>query len=103
MGTPSVNAHSDATRRFRIWLSWIFLGLGLLGHLLSARAIGGTYVAFRDHIAGFVILLLVSGAIVGVLGWRFWRGRNDITLLIIGAVQALLGLLVYLERFGVHG
>jgi len=30
---------------------------------------------------------------------RFWRGRHDITLLILGALQALLGLVVYVERF----
>jgi hypothetical protein len=79
------------------------LGLGFLGHLFSARAIGGTYVAFRDHIFGFFLILLVSGAIVAGLGWRFWRGRHDITLLIIGALQALFGLLVYINRFSVHG
>jgi hypothetical protein len=103
MESPPVTAASDASRRYRIWLGWVLLGLGLLGHLLAARAIGGTYVAYRDHIFGFVILLLVSGAIIAGLGWRFWRGRNDITLLTIGAVQALLGLFVYIERFHVHG
>jgi hypothetical protein len=103
METPSVSADSHASRRYRIWLGLILLGLGLLGHLLAARAIGGTYVAFRDHIFGFVMLLLVSGAIIAGLGWRFWRSRNDITLLTIGAVQALLGFFVYIERFHVHG
>jgi hypothetical protein len=103
MESPSVTAAPRAASRYRIWLGWVLLGLGLLGHLLAARAIGGTYVAYRDHIFGFVMLLLVSGAIIGGLGWRFWRGRNDITLLTIGALQALLGLLVYMQRFRVHG
>jgi hypothetical protein len=103
MESPSPNAAPRAARRFRIWLGWALLGLGLLGHLLAARAIGGTRVAYRDHIFGFVLLLLVSGAIIAGLGWRFWRGRNDITILTIGALQAFLGLLVYIERFSVHG
>jgi hypothetical protein len=103
MESPSVTTGPRATSRYRIWLGWVLLGLGLAGHLLAARAIGGTYLAYRDHIFGFVILLLVSGAIIAGFGWRFWRGRNDITLLTIGAVQALLGLLVYVERFRVHG
>jgi hypothetical protein len=101
--TPTVTAVSSEARRYRIWLGWVLLGLGLLAHLLAGRAIGGTYVAYRDHIFGFVVLLLVSGAIIGGLGWRFWRGRSDITLLAIGALQALFGLLVYIERFRVHG
>jgi hypothetical protein len=81
----------------------MLLGIGLLLHLLSARAIGGSYVAYRDHIFGFVILTLVSGVIIAGIGWRFWRGRHDITLLILGAVQAIAGLDVYLNRFSVHG
>lgn len=86
---------------------WTLLGailtlLGLLGHLLAARAIGGTHIAFRDHIAGFVLIALISGAIIFGLGSRFWKGRYDISLLVFGAVQALMGLFVYLERFHVH-
>jgi hypothetical protein len=91
------------TSRRRTWLGVVLLGLGLLGHLLAARAIGGTYLAYRDHIAGFVGLSLVSGAVIAGLGRRFWRGRNDVTLLVLGALQALLGLVVYLNRFSVHG
>jgi len=75
----------------------------LLLHLLSARAIGGSYVAYRDHIFGFVVLTLVSGAIIAGLGWRFWKGRYDITLLILGAVQTIVGIVVYINRFSVHG
>jgi hypothetical protein len=77
----------------------VLLAAGLLGHLLAAQAIGGSYVAYRDHIFGFFILSLVSGAVIAGLGWRFWRGRHDITLLILGVLQALLGLVIYLERF----
>jgi hypothetical protein len=103
MGTPSMPSDSSSNRRSRILLGWVLLGLGLLGHLLAARAIGGTYLAFRDHIAGFVILTLVSLAIIGGLGWKFWKTRRDITVLAVGAVQAILGLVVYIQRFSVHG
>ena len=44
-----------------------------------------------------------QGAIIAGLGWKFWRGRKDITLLIIGVVQALFGIIVYINRFSVHG
>jgi len=84
-------------------LGIVLLGAGLVGHLLAARAIGGSYVAYRDHILGFVLLTLVSGAITALLGWRFWRGRHDITVLAVGIVQALIGLVIYIERFSVHG
>ena len=85
--------------RRRIWIGVLLLVAGLLGHLFAARAIGGSYVAYRDHISGFVLLTLVSGAVIAGLGWRFWRGRHDITLLILGALQAVVGFVIYLERF----
>jgi hypothetical protein len=83
-------------------LGVLLLPAGLLGHLLAARAIGGSYVAYRDHIFGFFLILVVSGGIIAALGWRFWKGRRDITLLIVGVVQALFGLVIYLERFRIH-
>lgn len=86
-----------------IWLGVILLVAGFLGHFFAARAIGGTYIAYRDHIFGFVVLTLVSAAIVALLGMRFWKGRHDITLLTVGVIQALIGLLVYVNRFSVHG
>jgi hypothetical protein len=84
-------------------LGVLLLGVGLLLHLLSARAIGGSYLAYRDHIFGFVVLTLVSGAIIAGLSWRFWKGRHDITLLILGSVQTIVGIVVYINRFSVHG
>jgi len=57
----------------------ILLGLGFLGHSFAARAIGGSYIAFRDHIFALFVILLVTGAIIAGLAWRFWRGRQDIT------------------------
>jgi hypothetical protein len=85
------------------WLGVLLLAVGLLGHLLAARAIGGSYIAYRDHIFGFFLILVVSGAIIAGLGWRFWKGRNDITMLIVGVAQALFGIAVYIGRFHVHG
>ena len=84
-------------------LGVILLVVGFLGHYFAARAIGGTYIAYRDHIFGFFVILLVTGLIIAGLGWRFWKGRRDITLLIVGVVQALLGVWVYMGRFSVHG
>jgi hypothetical protein len=82
-------------------LGIILIIVGLLGHLLAAHAIGGSAMAYRHHIFGFFLILLVTGAIIAGIGWRFWRGRRDITLLIIGTVQALFGAAIYVERFHV--
>jgi hypothetical protein len=103
MGMPSMTEGPSSTRRTRILLGLVLLALGFLGHVLAARAIGGSSVAFRDHIAGFFLILVVTGVIIAGLGWKFWRGRHDTTILIIGAVQALFGLFVYIQRFTVHG
>jgi hypothetical protein len=91
------------TDRRLIWLGVLLIVVGFFGHFFAARAIGGTYIAFRDHIGGFFLILFVTGAIIAGLGRLFWRGRNDITLLIIGAVQALIGIFIYINRFSVHG
>jgi hypothetical protein len=81
----------------------VLLVLGLLGHVFAAQAIGGTQLAYRDHLLGFVVITVVAGAIIFGAGSRFWRGRHDISLLLLGAVNALVGLLVYVQRFHVHG
>ena len=86
-----------------VWLGALLIIVAFFCHYFAARAIGGSYVAFRDHIAGFFLILIVTGAIIAGLGWRFWKGRHDITLLIIGVVQAAFGVLVYLQRYNVHG
>jgi hypothetical protein len=84
-------------------LGVILLVVGFFGHYFAARAIGGSHIAYRDHIFGFFVILLVTGLIIAGLGWRFWKGRRDITLLIVGVVQALLGIWVYIGRYNVHG
>lgn len=101
METPRTIGVAGKVSRRRIWLGVILVGVGLLGHLLAAQGIGGSAIAYQHHILGFFLILVVSGAIVAGLSWLFWRGRHDISLLIIGAIQALLGLAVYLERFNV--
>lgn len=91
------------TKQTRTWLGLVLLVAGFLGHYFAARAIGGTYIAFRDHLGGFVGLTLVSGLIVWAVSLKFWKGRNDISFLIVGALQALLGVYIYINRFSVHG
>jgi hypothetical protein len=72
----------------------LLLGLGLLGHLYAAHAIGGSRTAYTHHVLGFALILLVTGGLIAGVGWRFWRSRVATAVLAIGAVQALLGLLV---------
>ena len=86
---------------FRLWLGIVLMAAGLSGHLFAAQAIGGYFIAYRDHIFGFVMGAIVTGVIIVLLGKRFWRGRHDITVLIIGAVQAIGGLLIYINRFNI--
>ena len=99
----SPSAPGEKMSRRWIWLGVVLLVVGFFGHFLAARAIGGSYVAYRDHMIGFVGVTLLSGALIAGLGRLFWRGRHDITLLILGAVQALFGIFIYIERFHFHG
>ena len=96
----SVAIASPPNRRLA-WLGVLLIVVGFLGHFFAARAIG-TYIYYRDHIFGFFLILLVTGPIIAGLGWRFWKGRHDITLLTVGVVQALFGAVIYVERFHIH-
>ncbi|HEY8850862.1 MAG TPA: hypothetical protein VIM36_01670 [Gemmatimonadaceae bacterium] len=80
------------------WLGVLLIVVGFLGHFFAARAFG-TYIYYRDHIAGFFLILLVTGSIIAGLGWKFWKGRNDITVFVIGLVQATFGIAIYLMRY----
>ena len=93
----SVAIASPSNRRLA-WLGVLLIVVGFLGHFFAARAIG-TYIYYRDHIFGFFLILLVTGSIIAGLGWKFWKGRKDITVLIIGVVQALVGIVIYINRF----
>ena len=101
MGAQYSTAVAGTPSRRLVWLGVILLAVGLLGHLLAAHGTGGRPVDYRHHVFGFFILSLVSAPLIAGLGWRFWRGRHDVTLLILGALQALLGLIIYLDRFRV--
>jgi cell division protein FtsW (lipid II flippase) len=90
-------------RRSLIWLSVLLLAIGFLGHYFAAQAIGGSYIAFRDHIAGFFLILVVTGGIIAGVGWKFWKTRRDTMLLTISGVQAIFGIVIYMQRFNVHG
>jgi len=103
MDTLHTTAGADSTRGTITAIGVVLLLVGLLEHLLSARAIGGSYIAFRDHIFGFLLITIVFGAIIFGLGLRFWKGRRDISLLALGVVNVLVGFYVYLQRFHVHG
>ena len=94
---PADSARSSVV----MWLGGVLLAAGLSGHLFAAVAIGGHYIAYRDHIFGFVFLTLVAGVVLVLLGRRYWRGRHDVTVLILGVVQAVIGFVIYLNRFNV--
>ena len=101
MTTPNALPVAYKKNHAYIWLGVLLIVVGFLGHFFAARAIGGTYIAFRDHIFGFFLILVVTGAIIAVLGRFFWRGRTDITVLTIGVVQALFGIVIYINRYHV--
>jgi len=101
MGTSGAISAAGSVSRTRIWLGVLLVVVGFFGHFFAARAIGGSYVAFRDHIFGFFLILVVTGGIIAWLGTRFWKGRRDLTVLIIGVVQALFGIVIYIFRYHV--
>ena len=103
MATSAEAPVAGKTNPIFSWFGALLIIVAFLCHFFAARAIGGSYIAFRDHIAGFLVILAVTGAIIAGFGWRFWKGRGDITLLIIGVVQALFGIVVYIQRYHVHG
>ena len=102
MDTPSAAAPPSTSRLLR-WGGMLLLGIGLLGHLYAAYAMGGSRVAYTHHVLGFFLILVVTGAIIAALGWRFWRSRPDITVLAVGIVQALFGILVATEPIRTAG
>jgi hypothetical protein len=53
----------------------------------------------RQHVFGFFLILVVTGAVIAALGRWLWRDRPHVTWLVVAAVQALFGLIIYLERF----
>ena len=76
--------------------------VGLLGHVLAARAMGGSRIAYVHHVLGFFIIAVPTGLLLLGLARLFWRGRHGVTLLAFAAVQALLGLAVYVGQLQSH-
>jgi high-affinity Fe2+/Pb2+ permease len=98
--TADITQGTEA-RPLRLGLVTVLLLAGLAGHLLAARLIGSS-IAYRDHVAGFVLIAVVTGILLLGLERLFWRGRRDVTLLSFGLVQALFGVVVFFLRPGVH-
>lgn len=99
MDTLPTAAGPRPTPRWSAWGGMLLLAVGLLGHLYAAHAIGGSRMAYTHHVLGFFLILLVTGGLIAGVGWRFWRSRAALAVLVIGAVQALVGLMVAAEPF----
>lgn len=95
-GSPVV-APSPPARRSPPTAALVLLGVGLLGHLWAAHAMGGSRTAYTHHVLGFLLILVVTGAALLGLGRRLWRSRPGRTLLVIGLVQAAFGVWIALE------
>ena len=102
METPHEMPFADAGHG-RYGLAVALLVVGLLGHVLAARAMGGYRIAYVHHVAGFFIILAVTGGVVALAGWSVWRSRRDVMWLTIGALQALFGAVIYAMQIGLIG
>lgn len=75
----------------------VMLGLGLAAHLWAAHLGGGSALHYGHHVFGFFLILAVTGGLIAGLGWLFWRSRPDLTLIAVGVVQVLFGVLVVVD------
>jgi uncharacterized membrane protein len=96
--TPARSPHSRRIGTATAGIAAALLLLGLLGHVLAARAMGGSRVAYVHHVLGFFIIAALTALPLLGLARLFWRGRHGVTLLAFAAVQALLGLAVYADQ-----
>ena len=99
MASSFTAAAHPSTGRWLRWGGWLLLGLGLLGHLYAAYFMGGSRIAYSHHTLGFGLILLVTGGLIAGLGYLFWRSRPALTFLIIGLVQALIGIWIGLQQY----
>ena len=82
----------------RVGLTVVLLIVGLLGHVVAAREMGGYRLAYIHHVLGFFFIALVTGLLMLGVGWLLWRGRRRPSLLAFSAVQAALGIAVMLGQ-----
>lgn len=100
--TPQPAPHVRRIGAATAWIAAVLLLVGLLAHVLAARAMGGSRIAYVHHIFGFFIIAVLTGLPLLGLARLFWRGRHGVTLLAFAAVQALLGLAVYWNQIQPH-
>ncbi len=81
-----MRVHAHLQPNVRLWLGVLLLAAGLFFHLLAANAEGGRAIHYRHHVLGFVLLTAAASLLVVGLGRVFWRGRHDLTVLIVGAL-----------------
>jgi hypothetical protein len=102
MGTSLATGYRSSPSWLR-WSGLLLLAVGLLGHVYAAHAMGGSRIAYTHHILGFVAILIVTGGLIAAVGYRYWRTRPSLALLVIGAVQAFIGVWVGLAPFRAAG
>ena len=100
--TPQPAPHVSRVGAASAWIAAVLLLVGLLGHVLAARAMGGSRIAYLHHLGGFFLIAALTGLPLLGLARLFWRGRHRVTLLAFAAVQALLGLAVYANQIQPH-
>lgn len=94
----STPVKSASVSRTRVTTGAVLLFLGFIAHLAAAHLNGGSGIAYQHHVLGFFAILAVTGVAIQLIARFLWRGRTDVTVLTIGAVQFLMGVVVvYLE------
>lgn len=101
MTSSPIPTRNRVTAHPLFWLGIALAIVGLCGHLFSARAIGGSAIAYRDHIAGFAIGAVVFGLFIFLLGRPLFRGRLYLAVFLWGVLQAGFGVWVYTQRYQV--
>jgi hypothetical protein len=98
---PAASGMNGSVKTLWRGLVVVLFAIGLLGHLLAASAIGGSRMAYEHHVFGFLLILVVTGVVIAALGRWLWRDRPGVTWLAVSAVQAIFGIIIYLDRFHV--
>jgi len=67
---------------------WFGLGVllaiaGLCGHLFAAHAIGGSYIAYRDHIFGWTLILIVTGLLIAAAAVTGLTARKSLLICVL--------------------